>query len=213
MSRRRSRREPGRPTLLDRDVEEKLIEATKIGTPMGLAADYVGISKRTFEDWMRRGHNEQNARAAGEEPDPVETKYLELYEKILKARAHATVTSAALIRKSAVGGQVTEVTTRKYRDTEGNVVEEKSEKRTPPDWRAAAWWLERQERSHFGKQVTVDQNVNGQVDVTVNVPELADKITGNLAEALAAAATPAQIGSDADRDTVDIGEVIAEVVE
>lgn len=213
MGRRRSRREPGRPTLLDRDIEEKLIEATKMGTPMGLAADYCGISKRTFEDWMRRGRAEQDARAAGEDPEPVEQKYLELYERILKARAHATVTSAMLIRKSAVGGQVTETTTRRYRDAEGQVVEEKTEKRTAGDWRAAAWWLERQEKSHFGKALQVESTVDGQIDVNVNVPQLADKITGNLAELVAK--IPQQIAAaEAEKDDpIDIGEVVAEVIE
>lgn len=204
MPRRKSRREPGRPTLLDKDVEEKLVEATKIGTPMAIAAAYCGISERAFQEWMRRGHTERAAREEGQEPDPVEQKYLDLYEKVTKARAAATVTSAMLIRKAAVGGQVTEETTRRYRDHEGQVVEEKTVKKTAPDWRASAFWLERQERGHFGKSLDIDQTINGKVEVAVDMGELASRVQKNLAELTAAAgeltAGPADPG---DADVVD----------
>lgn len=210
MARRRSRREPGRPTLLDDDIERKLIEATKRGTPMRAAAAYCGISLRAFEDWMRRGRIEQDAREDGEEPDPVEQKYLDLYEKVLEARAYATVQSAALIRKSAIGGQVVEETTRRFRDATGQVVEEKTVKRTAGDWRAAAWWLERQERGEFGKESKVTQEVTGSVDVNVKVDELAARVAANLerakrhAELTAAPADPATV----DPATVVHGEVV-----
>ena len=183
MPRRRSRREPGRPTLLDKEVEKKLIEATKIGSPMNAAAAYCGISVRAFEDWMRRGHTEQGRIDDGEEPDPVEAKYLSLYTKIVEARAHASVASVGLIRKAAVGGQVTETTTRRYRDAAGDLVEETTEKRTSGDWRAAAWWLERQNRSDFGKETTVNTNVKGEVTVGVKADELAERIRLNVERA------------------------------
>lgn len=206
MPRRRSRREPGRPTLLDQDVEKKLIEATKIGAPMNAAAAYCGISVRAFEDWMRRGHTEQGRRDDGEEPDPVEQKYLDLYLRIIEARAHASVASVGLIRKSAVGGQVTETTTRKYRDTNGEVVTETTEKRTAGDWRAAAWWLERQQRSDFGKETKVTAEVSGEITHAVKTDELAARIRANLeraAEHAAIAAGPA--------DTIEDAEVVDEM--
>jgi len=206
MPRRRSRREPGRPTLLDKDVEKKLIEATKIGAPMNAAAAYCGISVRAFEDWMRRGHTEQGSIDDGAEPDPVEAKYLALYKAIVEARAHASVASVGLIRKAAVGGQVTETTTRRYRDAAGDLVEETTEKRTSGDWKAAAWWLERQNRSDFGKETTVNQNVSGQVTAVVNADEVAARISANTARALELAAIEA--GPAGDGDPVD-----AEVVE
>lgn len=199
MPRRRSRREPGRPTLLDKDVEKKLIEATKIGSPMNAAAAYCGISVRAFEDWMRRGHTEQGRIDDGEEPDPVEKKYLDLYKAIIEARAHASVASVGLIRKAAVGGQVTETTTRRYRDAAGDLVEETTEKRTSGDWKAAAWWLERQNRSDFGKETTVNQNVSGEVTVGVKADELAARISENIARAQehqAIASAPADVGDE-----------------
>lgn len=208
MPRRRSRREPGRPTLLSAEVEKKLIEATKIGSPMNAAAAYCGISVRAFEDWMRRGHAEQSRidEEEGAEPDPVEAKYLALYKKIVEARAHASVASVGLIRKAAVGGQVTETTTRRYRDAAGDIVEETTEKRTSGDWKAAAWWLERQNRSDFGKETTVNQNVSGQVTVGVKADELAARISTNIArrqEQLAIEVGPSDGGEPVDAEVVE----------
>jgi len=209
MPRRRNRREPGRPTLLDRDVEQKLIEATKIGAPMGAAAEYSGIAVRTFEDWMRRGYNESTAREDGEEPDATEQKYLDLYEKVRSARAHAAVASVGLIRKVAVGGTVTEETTRKYRDADGQVVEEKTVKRTPPDWRASAWYLERQHRGDFGKQDTVSVEHSGEVGVSVKAGDLASRVRANIEAAREKeAALQIEMGKGDGDDIVD-----ADVVE
>lgn len=209
MGRRRARREPGRPTLLDAEVEKKLIQATELGTPMGAAAEYCGISKRAFEDWMRRGHIEQGARDDGEEPNPVEQKYLDLYERIMEARAKATFQSAALIRKSAIGGQVTEETTRRYRDHNGEVVEEKTVKRTAPDWKAAAWWLERQMRSDFGRETKVTQEINGKVEMAVHVESLAQQVTDNIAQLQAEAMKELEGRDPASDDIVD-GELVDE---
>ena len=153
---------------------------------------------------MRRGHTEQAARDDGEQPDPVEQKYLDLYAKVVEARAHAAVASVGLIRKSAVGGQITEETTRKYRDADGQVVEEKTVKRQGSDWRAAAWYLERQHRADFGKETKVTQEVTGRVELAVNAEDVAARIRANLdraAEHQQIAAAPAT------SDVVD-GEVI-----
>jgi hypothetical protein len=208
-------REPGRPTLLNPEIEEKLVEATKMGTPMGVAAEFCGISKRTFEDWMRRGREEQAARDAEEPPNEVEQKYLDLYLAITQARSHATVTSASLIRRAAVGGQVTERTTRKYRDATGEIVEEVTEKRSTGDWRAAAFWLERQNRTDFGKETKQVTEVTGGVDVNVNLGELAARVTENIAELTATGydgGEVKQIGGSDREATAGPDVVDAEVV-
>ena len=185
MGRRRSRREPGRPTLLDKDTETKLIEATKVGAPMTAAAEYSGISVRTFEDWMKRGYNEQASIDEGHDADPVEAKYLDLFQKIRGARSLAAVASGRIIRKVAIGGQGTEEAARKYRDVDGQVVEEKTVKKTASDWRAAAWYLERQHGADFGKQSTVKQEVSGEVHVTVAANDLAARVRANVEAAAA----------------------------
>jgi hypothetical protein len=111
-----------------------------------MAARAAGIGVSTFMRYMQRGRDEEEHRAAGGEPDSDEQVFLDLWQKIDEARATAGTRSVLLIQKVAQGGQVIEETTRTYRDHDGQVVTEKTVKRTAPDWRAAAWMLERQHR-------------------------------------------------------------------
>lgn len=43
----------------------------------------------------------------------------------------------------------------------GEIVEETVEDRTSPDWRADAWYLERQHREHYGKDAVVAVEITG----------------------------------------------------
>lgn len=214
---RKSRTKPqgGRPTLLTPDVHTSLIEATKMGSPMSVAAAYVGISERTFTRWMERGYNasvdEDEGKPVSEDDEP----YLTLFKEVSEARATAAVRSVSLIQRAAAGGQITEETTKKYRDPEtGSVVEEKTVKRTAPDWRAAAFYLERQHRQHFGKDKEVHMEITGAnkgpLEV-VGVEELANRVRDNIAAAAAALAGAQQQitdGSDiVDAEVEDAEEV------
>ncbi|MFH8466070.1 hypothetical protein [Streptomyces sp. NPDC017991] len=74
----------------------------------------------------------------------------------------AAARAMANVRRVADGGIVTKVTTRKFRDPEtGQIVEEVTEDRTPPDWRADAWYLERQHRHHYGKDAAIAVEITG----------------------------------------------------
>jgi hypothetical protein len=197
-------------------VHKRIIEATSNGAPMWAAAAYAGVSTRAFEKWMARGYNEE-MRVTEEEgtvPDDDEQPYRQLFLDMQTARAQAVVRNAAVVQKAAIGGIVTEVTTKKYRDPgTGEVVEERTEKRTPPDWRASAWWLERRDPGSFGKAAELAVEVSGpgggpvQVEA-VSAADLAAKVRGNIAVLTAAAATAQEIhGADVvDADLVEDGE-------
>ncbi|MEV7512102.1 hypothetical protein AB0O57_29510 [Streptomyces sp. NPDC091201] len=164
-ARRKSRRpEPagGRPRLLSDEVEARLVAASRTGVAVELAAEMAGIARSTFLAWLARGRAEAEARDVGEAPDAGEEQYLVLYEKVRTARATAAARAMANIRRVADGGIVTKVTTRKFRDPEtGEIVEETTEDRTAPDWRADAWYLERQHREHYGKDATLAVEITG----------------------------------------------------
>lgn len=198
VSRRKSRRPPGRPTILVAEVHDRIVQSTTQGAPMWAAAEYAGVSYRAFERWLARGHSEDAAIADGEEPNPDEKPYLTLYRDVQKARAKATVANAALIQRAAVGGVVTEETTRKYVDPEtGQVVTETTVRRTPPDWKAAAWWLERRDSGNFGRGpsvVEVTGAKGGPIEVG-SAEQLASRIRANIA---AAAAGVAALGEGTD---------------
>ncbi|MGW1275469.1 hypothetical protein ACWD4V_00735 [Streptomyces tsukubensis] len=161
--RRKPRRaNAGRPTLLSEDVEARIIAASRTGIAVELAAEAAGISSSTYRRWMARGRAEIAAREDGQPPNEEETSYVELFERVRTARAMAAARAMANIRRVADGGLTTKVTTRKYRDVEtGQIVEEVTEDRSVPDWRAAAWYLERQHRTHYGKDAAIAVEITG----------------------------------------------------
>ncbi|MGI5337635.1 hypothetical protein ACQEVS_09690 [Streptomyces sp. CA-181903] len=152
----------GRPTLLSEEVEARIIAASRTGIAVELAAEAAGISSATYHRWMARGRAEVTARENGQTPDRTEDAYVELFEKVRTARAMAGARAMANIRRVADGGIITKITTRRYRDVEtGQIVEEVTEDRTAPDWRADAWYLERQHRHHYGKDAALAVEITG----------------------------------------------------
>jgi transposase len=189
-TRRKARRpnpRPGRPRLLSEEVEARLVAASRTGVAVELAAEMAGISRTSFLRWMARGRAEAEAREAGEPPEEEESKYAALYEKVRTARATAALRAMANIRRVADGGIVTKVTTRRFRDSvTGEIVEETVEDRTSPDWRADAWYLERQHREHYGKDAVVAIEITGlggQVgddEQPVDLSALAERLDNSL---------------------------------
>jgi hypothetical protein len=188
MSTRRKARRPhgrsGRPRLLSDEVEARLVGASRTGVAVELAAEMAGVSRSSFLGWMSRGRAELEAREAGEKPNPDEEEYAALYEKVRTARATAAARAMMNIRRVADGGIVTKVTTRKFRDSvSGEIVEETVEDRTAPDWRADAWYLERQHREHYGKDAVIAVEVTGLGDIATNAEDQAVDLSA-LAERL-----------------------------
>ncbi|MFD7504775.1 hypothetical protein [Streptomyces sp. NPDC059850] len=164
-SRRKARRQKpqlGRPCLLSEEVEARLVAASRTGVAVELAAEMAGVSRSSFLAWMARGRAEVEAREAGEEPDPEAEEYAALFVKVRTARATAAARAMANIRRVADGGITTKITTRRFRDSvTGEIVEETVEDRTSPDWRADAWYLERQFRDQYGKDATLAVEITG----------------------------------------------------
>ncbi|MFJ4908461.1 hypothetical protein ACIQCR_17225 [Streptomyces sp. NPDC093249] len=186
--RRKPRRTAGgRRTLLSAEVESRILAASRSGVAVELAAEAAGISSATYWRWMARGRAEATARDDGHKPRRDEDPYVELFERVRTARAMAAARAVANIRRSAEGGSVTKTTTRKYRDPEtGQIVEEVTEDRSAPDWRAAAWYLERQHRHHYGKDAALSVEITGltspetPADEQVDLDALAERLTRSL---------------------------------
>lgn len=82
----------GRPTLLNDQVQDRLIEAFKLGQiSIPSACHYAGIGERTYYQWMQKGRD----------GDP---KYQQFSQDIEKARAEAVMVNLAVIRKAAQQG-------------------------------------------------------------------------------------------------------------
>jgi hypothetical protein len=117
--------------------------------PVDDSASYAGIGRTTFLRWCQTGRDvlakveEAAERGQEYEPDPyTEEPYYQLWLDIDSARAKAVVGSVLNVQRAAVGGFVTKEVTRRFRDpVTGQVVEETTVDKQPPDWRAASFLL------------------------------------------------------------------------
>jgi len=86
-------REPGRPTKLDPEVQEKTVRALLLGNHRQDAAAYAGIGAATLRRWMLRGQQER------------ESPYAEFRKAVLEAEARAKITAVGCINKAARDGE------------------------------------------------------------------------------------------------------------
>lgn len=115
----------GRPTKLTKQVQEDICKLIKLGNYIETAAAYVGISKMTLYNWMRRGRKElERVEKAGPRAKirKNEAPYVEFLDAVEKALSQAEAVDVAVIGRSA---------------KEGN-------------WQAAAWRLERKFPERWG---------------------------------------------------------------
>jgi hypothetical protein len=160
-----AKKEPAKPVktagrktaLLQADLEQTLLDYIRIGTPVRVAVASAGVSNQTFYSWINRGmaERERLKLVEGAKNNPSEVIFLEFLDKVERAKAEAITKKVAVIAKSGNDG----------------------------DWRAAAWWLERQMPEEFGKTDRVEiGGTNGEaIKIQVEIGELENKIAKVLA--------------------------------
>ena len=79
---------PGRPTKLTPEVQDRIVSAIRAGNYSRVAAEYAGISERTFYGWLRRG---QQAKTG---------VYRDFWCAVQRAEREAEVRAVAMIQKS-----------------------------------------------------------------------------------------------------------------
>jgi len=119
------------------DTLTRVIQAIRVGATYELAAQYGGVSYRTFRNWVLRGEAEierrENPRVkAGSEQWDGEQPFVDFVQALRDAEGAAAVKWLALIDKAA--------------DT---------------TWQAAAWKLERRYPSDYGRTVQEVQGKDG----------------------------------------------------
>ena len=148
----------GRKTLLlDTVIEQTLLDYIRIGTPIRVAVASAGIAEKSFYSWMARGlaERERLSLVKDAKENPTEVIFLQFLQQVERAKAEAITKKVAVIAKSGNDG----------------------------DWRAAAWWLERQMPDEFGKtdRVEIGGTDGGAIKIQVEMGELENKIAKVLA--------------------------------
>lgn len=148
----------GRKTaLLQPNLEQTLLDYIRIGTPIRNAVVAAGITETSFYSWINRGmaERERLKLVKGAKENPTEVVFLKFLEQVERAKAEAVAKKVAVIAKSGNDG----------------------------DWRAAAWWLERQLPEEFGKtdKLEIGGNNGEPIRIQVEMGELESKIAKVLA--------------------------------
>lgn len=145
---------PNRPPLFlsNPEIVDRLIEAIRAGTTIVAACQFAGIAEPTYHVWAGRGRRERERRLNGAEPNPAEEGYLQVLERLEKARGDAIVRNIGVIQKAALDGT----------------------------WQAAAWWLERTLPADYSRRTIVTGANDGPVEVAVTPHDLEKKLSALL---------------------------------
>ncbi len=143
--------------VIEKERERVLLDYIKIGTPVKKAVIAAGISEKSFYNWLTRGQNERErlATVPNAKPNTTEDVFVQFLQRVEQARAEAIASKVTVIAKSGVNG----------------------------DWRAAAWWLERQVPEEFGATAKLEVGGTGgdAIKVQIEMGDLEDKIAKVLA--------------------------------
>ena len=144
------RTKTGRRTKLTPAVQQTITDAMEAGTPFESACRLAGVSPTTGHEWRQRGAAMHPRRTVG-------TLYAEFAEAIARARAQDEARRVLRINQAGQGGTVTYERTVEKLNEAGEVGARITEVQySPPDWRAAAWHLERAYPDQWGRRERVD---------------------------------------------------------
>ena len=88
-----ARKKAGRPSKVESEAKDEIIELLAAGNSLNVACDYVGIDKKTIFSWLDRGEAEESG------------PYRTFLHQFKKARATSQVSALARIRSGSIGWQ------------------------------------------------------------------------------------------------------------
>ena len=124
----------GAPPKLNEQLIKTICDAIKMGAYIETAAQYAGVPKKTFHDWLKRGSARKN------------NIYGQLSHSIEQAWAEAELRDVLALERAAKG---------ELEPKDLNNPNKVPDYILKPDWRAAAWRLERKFARRWGQKSTL----------------------------------------------------------
>jgi hypothetical protein len=140
----------GRPTLLNDETMQEIVDAVIDGCTFAVAAGAAGICRTTFYNWRERGLRYQEE----EEPNEEDAPYAEFLNILTRAKDRCARLDAKVFTEAARGGIEETI------EDDGNG----RKTITRRDWRAAESRLKRRFRDDWGDKQ--DHRHEGEVTVT-----------------------------------------------
>ena len=135
-----SAREAGvaRSSRLTDEVERLVLEGVRLGGLMPDVAAHAGISERTLYRWIERGKRYREAQESGAVPQESDLPYYTFAQKFLDNVSSVRLRMSGKILVAADGD---------------------SSLGKDPDWKAAAWYLERSAPALWGRRTVPEEAV------------------------------------------------------
>ena len=140
----------GTTPKLTEEIIEKLCDLIRKGAYIETAVAYCGICKDTFYRWLKEGARTKE-----------DNLFKKLTDALWVAQAESEMRDLYIIDKAAQGSPDILA-----RDEHGNLLLDSNgypmiqEYGMPPNWKAAAWRLERRHPNHWGRKSQIQQEHN-----------------------------------------------------
>lgn len=182
-----------RLSKLDASTQQVICAAIARGLGYEPAARMAGIGYSTLRSWVNRAEAElERLKKPKTRPKQSEQIYLEFLEALQRAEAEGENTNADIVGEAARGGQIV-TKTEKYqkrvfdKKSQSFVVIEETEttkvETAAPDWRAAAFILERRHPDRWGRQVKTELSGPGGKPVPIQITTIEAVAPAALQEA------------------------------
>lgn len=151
----------GRPTKLTAAISQAILNAVAGGVPYVRAAALAGVTRETALSWLARGQ--------GTGGQKVSAYFATFFDALSRAKAQDEARRVLRINQAGQGGAVIYEKTITHAD--GHVTTEV--RRTPPDWQADSWHLERSQPDVWGRRERLDLRIT-------MIQQAAEKIAAEL---------------------------------
>lgn len=137
-------RSVGRPSKLEPDAVERMVNAIRAGNTLDTACAVAGIRHKTMRNWIHAGVGQKRG------------KYRDFYSRIKKALAEAEAFHVTNITSVARGRPAQERRREEIAEDGTKTVIIERHGGQAPQWTASAWFLERRNPKRYSRTVRVE---------------------------------------------------------